>query len=317
MRFRQIALTQQMVAILLGLFESRVMSSLHVAAFRFAGRREAAKKAIQSLKVLGLIAARPLNSTEPHVLSLTPTGIHLLSERGFLKDYPALSRGRLFQRSRVSELTLRHELFVMDVKVAFVTALPAVVAEFTTWPALVEFTAALPNEPTRIVKPDGFFRLRDGGMEHAFFLEVDRSTEKLDILVSRLRRYVAFYKAGGFAARCGSHPSEFAAHPFRVLVVLESEERRNNVAEALVRGFPPVLTQVWLSTRVEVCAAPLSPCWIRPVDYRDATATMPEIRPAWDGRYRRDRVREARIAAVIRRHALIDASQTSCGLQAA
>ena len=76
-----------------------------------------------------------------------------------------------------------------------------------------------------LVKPDGFIRIHeaeadDGLSEHTFFLELDRSTETLDTLVSRALCYLDYYKSGNFAVRNGGKPTAFREYPFRVLMVL-------------------------------------------------------------------------------------------------
>ena len=104
-----------------------------------------------------------------------------------------------------------------------------------------------------LVKPDGFVRLHekatDGDLfEHFLFLEVDRSTEHRETLARRAFGYQDFYRRGGLAVRCGATSEEYRDFPFRVLMVLRNEERRNNMAERLLQNDPPVLTMVWLTT---------------------------------------------------------------------
>jgi len=270
--------------LLKGLFECRVMTAVHVAAIYFDGRAEATKKRLQKLKVAGLISERPRRAYEPAVLYLAKGGLTLLTERGILAEYPAFSMPALQKRARVSDATIRHELEVMDVKAAFHSALRGnekfSIAEFGTWPRLYEFEASPYGGASVLVKPDGFIRIHekeaDGGLsEHTFFLEVDRSTETQDILVSRAAAYLDYYKSGGFTVRNGAARSSFKEYPFRVLMVFKSAERRNNTAERLLENAPPILTQVCLSTIDEVRGNPLGAIWIRPVDYRAATAGTP------------------------------------------
>lgn len=304
------------VSILLTLFESRSVTLAHVVDLHFSGRFEAAKMALRRLKDAGHAASRP-GPKGAHVFSITLAGIDALSARGALEPYPPLTRRQQAKRASGSDRTLLHELSVLDVKAAFSRSLGRSLSEFGTWPELFRFEAALPGEPLRYVQPDGFMRLRSAGRHDSCFLEVDRSTESLGVFVRRLRRYAVFHRAGGFAERCGGGRHEVAAYPFRVLVVLESEERRNNLAEALARAFPPVLTLVWLAIKGEVLADPLSACWVCPVDYRDAVAAMPPPRRGRGEWYRRDRAREARIAALIRKRALAERSQEKGGPVAA
>src|SRR6185436_7749228 len=119
-----------------GLFESRVMTAGHIAALYFDGSKEAAKKRLQKLKSAGLIGERRRKAFEPAILFLTRKAFALLQDRGVLAEYPALDRASLDKRSRVSDLTLRHELEIMDVKAAFQSAIKTTkrfsVAEFST-----------------------------------------------------------------------------------------------------------------------------------------------------------------------------------------
>jgi hypothetical protein len=260
------------------LFESRIMTLEHVAKLHFEDRSEAAKKRVQKLKAAKLIAERPRRVYEPSVLHLTARGIGLLGDLGVTTNYPRLSRASLEKRSQVKDLTLRHELEVMDVKTALVSAVRATdhfnIAEFTTWPLLIEFKAEQSGREVT-VKPDGFIRIQEKGsgeelFEHTFFLEVDRSTETLETLANKACCYREHYRRGGFALRNGRPRTEFESFPFRVLVVCRSEERRDNAARRLLLCHPPILTQVWLTTLSGVCDDPLGAIWARPADYRIA-----------------------------------------------
>lgn len=306
------------IEILRGLFESRIMTAAHVAALYFAGRPEAAKKRLQKLKALGVIRERPRRSTEPAILFITRRGCEALESRGALADYPAVGRAAMEKRARVSELTVRHELEVMAVKAALSPAIDALaglqVAEFSTWPQLFKFKARQLTLDRRevTVRPDGFIRIheieRDGGRsEHTFFLEVDRSTEVQDTLVIRAGCYLDFYRSGGLAARYGQSRERFRDFPFRVLIVLRNTERRNNTAERLLQGTTPILTQVWLTTFEEITTQPLGAIWIRPADYREATAgtSFAPDRRRDLSLYRRQPEREALVEARIEKKALL------------
>jgi len=129
------------LSLLRDLFESRVMTSAHAATLHFDGSRDAAKKRLQKLKAAGYISERARRSTEPAVLFLTSKAFSHLRTEGVLAQYPVFSARALEKRAHVSEITLRHELEVMDVKAGFHQAVRKTqnisVAEFTTWPASV------------------------------------------------------------------------------------------------------------------------------------------------------------------------------------
>ena len=179
------------------------------------------------------------------------------------------------KRAAISELTLRHELEVLEVKVAFHEAAKnrenLSVAEFSTWPRLYEIAVGdndAQYSGSKTVKPDGFIRLHEKAdsstWEHLFFLEIDRSTEKLETLVQKAACYLRFYREGGMAIRFGKTAEEYKDFPFRVLIVCKSKERRDNIARMLGDMHPPILTQVFLSVLEEVCANPLGLIWTLP-----------------------------------------------------
>lgn len=303
--------------VLEGMVHCRAMTVAHVASLFFDGRSEAAKKRISKLKAAGYVAERPRRSFERSVLRLDRRGFDVLKKEGRLTEHPELGIEALIRRSQVSDLTIRHELATMDCRVAFESAvkrLPAfTVAEFSTWPALHEFTTSHPTEGGDVmVRPDGFIRLHekepDGGLsEHAFFLEVDRSTETQDVLVTKARCYLSYYRNGGFAEKNGGHRSAFRDFPFRVLMVFKTAERRNNTAERLITGNPPILSLTWMATVAEFLADPFGPIWVRPADYRDAvagTAFEPTFRDSWPQRPRQA-AREHLVEQTIKKQALI------------
>ena len=219
-------------------------------------------------------------------LYLSRKGLGLLQEHGVLTQYPAFDLPVLDRRARVSDLTIRHELEVMDVKTAFHAAIKSAagfaIAEFSKWPLLNEFKVYRSgnNGPEILVKPDGFIRIHetelDGSkFEHTFFLEVDRSSEIQEVLIARAGCYFDYYKSGGFAVRNGAARSAFKEFPFRVLMVFKTAERRNNTAERLLQNNPPILTQVCLSTIEEVTRDPLGAIWFCPIDYRKVVERTP------------------------------------------
>jgi hypothetical protein len=293
------------LALLRGLFECRVMTTDHATALYFDGKSEAAKKRLQKIKTAGLISERPRRAFEPSVLFLTRKGLMLLQEKGDLTKYPSFDLPVLDRRARVSDLTIRHELEIMDVKAAFHAALAKsekfAIEQFSTWPLLNEFTAYRPGGSgiEIIVKPDSFIRIHETDaagdkFERAFFLEVDRSSEVQETLVAKAGCYLDFYRRGGFAVRNGATRDDFKKFPFRVLMVFKNAERRNNTALRLLQNTPPILTMVYLSTLEEVTHDPTGAIWIRPLDYRAATEGTPfapEKQPKTWG-YQRQTARE-------------------------
>jgi hypothetical protein len=285
----------------------------------FDGRSEAAKKRVQKLKSTGLISERPRRVRDPSILSLSRSGNQILQSRGLLSRYPDLTATAVDKRARVSEITLRHELDVMDVKAAVVSAVRKTdqfnITELSTWPRLSEFRASQPDGAVVTVKPDGFIRIAetaDAGehYEHTFFLEVDRSTETQQTVALKAACYRDYYRRGGLAVRSGRPRSEYESFPFRVLMVFRNAERRNNAAERLLLLHPPILSQVWLTTFAEATTDPLGIIWMRPFDYRGATQDTPfnvENRRI-ESAYRRQSEREAFVHEHVNKYALLAAN---------
>jgi hypothetical protein len=115
----EVKLQERDLAILQGLFESRLMTLTHVTHLYFNGRGEAAKKRIQRLKDDRYVRERARRVYQPSILHLSRRAFAELSSRGMLSEYPKLAWNQLEDRAKVSELTLRHELQVLDVKTAF------------------------------------------------------------------------------------------------------------------------------------------------------------------------------------------------------
>jgi hypothetical protein len=148
-------------------------------------------------------------------------------------------------------------------------------AEFSTWPALYQFNAYRLCGERVVVKPDGFIRVQekkpDGRVfEDAYFLEVDRSTETLDVLCQRAHCYSDYYRSGGFALRNGAFRENYKKFPFRVFWVCKSVKRRDNFAKRLLSSVPPILTQALIGTMDDAMKDPLGVTWANPLDYREA-----------------------------------------------
>jgi hypothetical protein len=276
--------------LLRGLFESRVMTLAHAGALYFPGTTDMAKKRIQKLKAAGFIRERPRRVSDPSVLFLTRKAFELLQKKGKLADYPRIGLTDLERRADVSKLTMDHELQVIDVKAAMVSAIRSMpaytVAEFSTWPRLYEFPACRPDGQTVTMRPDGYVRihekLADGGVsEHAFFLEVDTGTEVLDRVVEKCLNYRDYQRSGGFAVFCGGSRMEAKAYPFQVLIVCQSEKRRNNLAQQLLRTDPPFATMILITTSAGCTNDPCGNIWLTPAAYRSLT---PVIADSFDGR---------------------------------
>jgi hypothetical protein len=272
------------------LLHTRILTLTHAVTLIFNGGKEAAKKRVQKLKTAGLVLERRRRVYEPSVLYLSKRGFECLREHGALPEECA-DITSFSKRAAISELTLRHELQVLDVKVAFHEAAKrrenVSLAEFSTWPRQYEFSVREDDarySGVKTVKPDGYVRIHqkeesgDTTWEHLFFLEIDRSTEKLETLVQKAVYYNRFYREGGMAIRFRKTAEEYKDFPFRVLIVCKSEERRDNIAKMLMEMQPPILTLVCLSTLKEVCDDPFGQIWRLPADYTTRMAPHGEGR---------------------------------------
>ena len=170
-------------------------------------------------------------------------------------------------------MTVEHELAVMNVKAAFVREARTnwenlVVREFVTWPLLYSFKAYVSHDSAerQEIKPDAFIEIEMPQLQR-FFLEVDRGSEKLDTIMRKCHGYQHFYESAGMAARYGVREPKEA--PFRVIFSVESEARRNNIAEALVRESS-ILQLVWITTRAQMERDPLGEIYLTPHAYRKA-----------------------------------------------
>lgn len=273
------------VLVLRGLFDARAMTLRHIATLYFEGRRDAAKKRLQKLKRAGWVRERSRPRNEPGVLHLTAAGLAALCANDDTVTYDSSPRS-LARRMRVTDHTLRHELAVMDVKTAITVGVrerPGLsIVEFSTWPPDNAFQAvqpAMPGAPSRLatIRPDAYLHIRDReDHDYRFFVEVDRSTETLDTIAQKAACYRSFYQRGGFAERCGGSADVIEDFPFVVLIVVKSEERRDNIARRMLEMAPPVLSQVWISTMTMVSTDPLGQIWLQPLALRHRSGTEAE-----------------------------------------
>lgn len=108
---------------------------------------------------------------------------------------------------------------------------------------------AAKGERTQTVRliPDGFFSLRSRGQRLFYFLEADKGTESLPVLLAKCRAYYAYWQSGGFGR-------DFSLSPqvaFRVLFVLHSPRRLETMSRA-VASLPNGQRMFWMTTETEV-----------------------------------------------------------------
>lgn len=261
--------------VLQSLFESRLATREQLAELHFGGSYEAAQNRLKKLRDARLLKAAPAGIGKPEILSLALRGFDALKAHRRLERYPRFTREIFEDRKPLSQMTVDHELAVMSVKAAFVRDArenweDLQVREFTTWPLLYSFQAYVSHHSSELqdIKPDGFIELEVPARQR-FFLEVDRGSEKLDTILRKCHGYQHFYASGGMAARYGVREPREA--PFRVLFCVETEARRNNIAEALLREGS-ILALVWITTRAQLERDPFGDIYLTPRAYREAVA---------------------------------------------
>lgn len=157
----------------------------------------------------------------------------------------------------------RHDDAVDAVRNAFVRfgSADVLLREFSVAPFDDRFSHRLRCEPDAFMQ----IEVQDRGGKAFFFVEIDRSTERLSILEEKVSRYSFYRYSGGLVGHDRSTKRESV--PFRVLFVLKSAERRNNLIERLLARTPTVRTLVYASTLSEVLTDPFGRVWVRPSDY--------------------------------------------------
>lgn len=308
-----------------GLFESRVMLRSHFVELYFAERVEYAKKRIQRLVQAGLVRERALQKIggqfPPTVLSLGTPGLYALEKKFSLTSTHHLPWNELVDRLDVANSTLEHELGVMETKASFVKALRSrpqfQLQTFSTWPRLNEFrTEHLESGKTHILKPDAYIEVHESSgediAEHRFFLEHDRGPEVRRTLAIKAHGYAYYYRKGGLARRHGMAAEDYKEFPFRVLFSLQSEARRNGLAERLLQETHLLKQQFLLTTMEELIGDPVGEIWMNLKDYQQITAgTMydPAIYKTTGLVSARDRL----VAEKLTKRSLFDLEQTTQG----
>jgi hypothetical protein len=238
-----------------------------------------AKKRVRRLKAAGYLSERPRRIGEPSMLHLTWKGYSALRTGGHVGEDSALSPQTFTRRMGVSAHMLAHELMIGDVKAVFTVAIGDSARfsdlNFDVWPRRYEFTVNRDNRRVP-VKPDGHIRFvekrNDEEFEYHYFFEADTGSETLDRVVEKCVNYRNYYRRGGYAVFCGGTEDEYKSHPFRVLVVCQSEKRRTNIAERLLQVDPPFSTMILLTTLAECASDPLGGIWMTAKTYGEVVA---------------------------------------------
>ena len=263
------------------------MTLAQISTLHFDGSYEYAKKRFQRLKAADYVTERkPRHNPGRYfasMLSLARPGFAAVADDPLVRS-EQMSWDDLRERLDFAEINLTHELEVVDMKVAFATAIRSAPAlglkEFSTYPRRYQFeTEHLERGDIFTLKPDGYARVAGGpGGEQEYFFEWDRSSEAHRKLGIKAFGYQRYLDSGAFAIWNGARPEERAAYPCTPIFILPNEERRNNTAEHLLRLKHPKTgahihrDTILFTTHAEFLADPLGQIYITLDAYRRATA---------------------------------------------
>lgn len=301
-----VRITERDLQILRAINGSLEMTSKGIAVTIFEGRASAAKKRIRTLRLAGLIA--PIGPTGPRAAALRVTDLGRELERnGFERTIPV--KGMAPKRaSSEHDRTVRQLGEIMQSRCR--NSGLCSVDEYWLEPKFCRFGVISKGGRKKITNPDAFASVRRlaprSDPSDSFFLEFDRGTESLDIVVEKVRQYVRYFRTGGFAAWRGAGSRDYKRHPFRVLFVVRSSERRNNLAEQILIRHPSILTQLWIATLSEFLADPFGAIWTRPMDYRSALSSR--LGHSMKLPYGRSSLREKTIEQALRKVSLFGPS---------
>ena len=167
------------------------------------------------------------------VLALGPVGQRVLGTSG--------PRRRSYEPGlRFVDHTLAISQVVVDVTVASRRGLLDLLeaqAEPQCWRAFGGISGR------RWLRPDGFLVLASGEYELRWFIEVDRSSESLPVIVRKCQLYAEYYQSGKEQARGGVFP--------RVCWVVPDETRAERLRQAIGRDRH-LPTQLFVVTTVEL-----------------------------------------------------------------
>ena len=270
---RQLVLQQRDLNVLQGLYEMRLMTRPQLGDLYFNGNQGSARQRIRKLKNAGYIAERPGRKPYARVpLYLTKKGYLTLRKAGLLGQYPIATWKTMRNRPYIKDTTLLHELELMDVCAAFAVAVRNQTSHhlqgLSTWPALFAFHTFRHHRKVT-VRPDGYITLYDHhGQEIAFFVELDRGTEQLKTLLTKVKAYYDYSRSGRYTDWRRTFPGDHHHQPaFRLLFIVKSAYRRKNIAELLLKhGFRQL---VWIAVFEDAIRDPLGPIWQRPSDYAE------------------------------------------------
>lgn len=264
----RIIIQERDVALLLELQLSGFSTLKLLSNLYFGGRTEATRKRLAKLREGKYISAEVRNTLNERLFKLGKLGAEALKVRGMFNARETRTA------SKLSDVMLIHELGILEIKAGICSSSTGKCVEPPKFELRTNrrfLGVALLDRVQPSIIPDAYleFFLNDAPRSpKRFFIEYDRSTESLRVLTNKLTGYLEYYRSGEFARSLGKNPIDYKRYPFRVLLVVQSMERKNNIAARLIAISPPILSIVWIATHTDVISDAAGQIWTRPMDYR-------------------------------------------------
>ena len=197
-------------------------------------------------RYLGRSPMPTISGSSKAIYFLGPKGTDIITKE--LGEDIGLVKKKTRKINQLKELFLQHTLELNDVRIAInreVKRDPEIASEIwindneceQSYPVIIQG-----KECEKKFRPDGYFRLLYQGKLHSFFLELDRSTMTLNRFKKKVDTYFEF-------ARLGYYQRRFGVKYFRVLVVVPTKTRLNNLKKTVESVTDKVF---WFTTLEEV-----------------------------------------------------------------
>lgn len=281
------------------LFDTRLTTPYHAAAFRYDSQDVAKRKLLGMEKedllekakgAYGYICLPSGERQEVKVIySFANTALKTLIDAGRLPHHHAdewttklRKRYKLRKTPKSKEglapRTIDHEVGLLDIKAALLRVFPSkglVPRVFSLWPDKYKFSVP-PSLNKDKQKPDGFLHAEQLDTQgnvianHFFYLEFDRGNESQPTLVRKALGYRFHRKSHNFEKQYPG--TDGREHGFRVLFIFDMNGpvRLENFCRKLLAQQEPFGRQMHLTTLSEFVADPLGPIWITPFTYKQA-----------------------------------------------
>jgi hypothetical protein len=270
-------LTDGDIAIIKLVYEYRMLTRFHLAALT--GRLpDKVHRRVHRLTRHRYLA-RIVLPQQKHIYFPGPEGISVLVEQGIAPREHLEHRLRHHERK---ELTLKHDLMVVDLHATLALAIEGTPIRLQTWKEGKQLwdTVRTPQGPLP-VRPDGLFMLQDerrpqGANRRNFFLEADRSTTTHERFGQKLTAYWWYLQRQQYRQRYGDIP-------FRVVTVTLTPERAEGLAELAESTLAPQAHRYFLFASagrfsLEAPQPLLAEAFLSPKDWRSGQRyrLMPE-----------------------------------------